>query len=360
MKTGKIFTLLLAVMITLTLCSCGTPSSSGSSDDPSTSGTFGESSTPSDDGKVYTLRYASNDSAEADRHIYFEEGLKAALEEKSGGRLTLEIYPSGSLSKPGSVLSDLKAGTVDIGLDNGTQYPGVYLYTELWGTAGLNYGDYDTTAQVLREFSEEYAAAEYKDVKLLAQVYSGAFSLITKRPITSVADFSGLSVRTTSNYGDWCDAMGGTIVSMTSSEVYEALRLNVIDSTMTSFSAITVFNFHEICDYVTLMPMVAADAVVAMSQATYDALPADLQAVIDDCIEDVYAEWNNYMHITEDKCRNTILEENQNLQIIDLSDEAIADFCEKANPSLEAKAAELNAAGLDGDGALAWLRERAQ
>ena len=90
-----------------------------------------ESSSSSEEGSTdtYVFTYATVDAEGSDHDRLVESKLKELLEEKSGGRMTLEVYYSSSLTGVGSTLDGIKNGTVDMGYDACGFYGAVFPYT---------------------------------------------------------------------------------------------------------------------------------------------------------------------------------------------------------------------------------------
>jgi TRAP-type C4-dicarboxylate transport system substrate-binding protein len=117
---------------------------------------------------------------------------------------------------------------------------------------------------------------------------------------------------------------------------------------------ISAFKIYEVTGYAYKMPAIYGNSVFLMSNSAYESLPSDLQAVIDEVsthipefVEDFLAR--NQAAVEEDTSGNPDFEYGE------LPDDVVAAMDEICLPMLEAKAAELDAAGLDGTGALELL-----
>ena len=90
-------------------------------------------------------------------------------------------------------------------------------------------------------------------------------------------------------------------------------------------------------------------------------MDAEAQAAIDKTIEDFLPVANKYSDANDQLSLDEILNEhNPDFKMYYMTDEAKAEIVKVAEPLLQAKADELNALGLDGDGALEWLRTNAK
>jgi TRAP-type C4-dicarboxylate transport system substrate-binding protein len=100
-------------------------------------------------------------------------------------------------------------------------------------------------------------------------------------------DFKGLKIRAASRQSSKLLArLGATPVGMPIPPVADAMTKGTIDGFMTAWEIIPAFKLHEVSKYHTEIEssrpsMFTAGFVMAMNQAKYDSLPADLKSVID-------------------------------------------------------------------------------
>lgn len=129
----------------------------------------------------------------------FLETWGAALEQKSGGRLKLNIYPFSQLGPVQRQFDLARNGQADmaVGLHGAT--PGRYPITELtsmpfsWPSGGSSS---TVTSKRLTELAPTYLAAEHQGLRLLLLGVTPPVSIFTaKRPIRSMDDVVGLKLR---------------------------------------------------------------------------------------------------------------------------------------------------------------------
>ena len=305
----------------------------------------------------YTFSFAIFDPQGSTFDKYIVEPFQNLLSEKSGGKITLEVYYGASLTGQGATFEAIKNGIVDFGVDTPGTYPGQYLYNELITTPGFNYGGHENFTRILNDYMKEFSDAPLDAFIPVACFAFGNFGIATtSKPVQTVDDIRGMTVRTTTQVIPWYEGMGASATFMPSPEVYEAMRLNVLDGAHTSMGSLEAFRWAEICDYFTFLPMMCGNTDIYMSKDLYDSLPADVQAVLDE----VFAEMlqvgidfaNASAEITQAYCQGA----NSNFQFLEVSD--ASGFIDAAQPLLQAKVAELNAAGLNGTAAYEWLMAR--
>ncbi|MDR2486933.1 MAG: TRAP transporter substrate-binding protein [Clostridiales Family XIII bacterium] len=336
------------------LTACGGGGDSGG--DAEAPATEGDAQVPAAEPE-YVLNYSSNDPQGSPNDEYVVQPLKKLLEEKSGGRITLEVFYSSSLANMGSCLEGIKNGTVDIGIDVLTMYPGEYMYTELLGTPGIAFGDPAAFATMVAEYMKAFPEKGLDSFKLISRVSSGAFGCLSKKPVSKPGDLKGMTLRASTNFIPWYEAMGGAGTFMPAGDIYESMKLSVIDGAHTSAMGVYDFKLYEVGGYYTFFPMTVGDQVICMSKDLYESMPDDLKAAVDEASEAMVQVTSDYVTEMEAQAQSNILAQNPDFQFVDITD--MKGFEDAAAALLDKKAKELDGAGLDGTGALQWLREHA-
>ncbi len=210
---------------------------------------------------------------------------KNLVEQKSKGRLKINIYPSGALSKSGTMYDAVKAGTADIVLDAGPYYIGRFPLSEGTQLPLLGAQSSWVASRAWMDLYDEFPEfrKEYADVKLLWLFSQGPGQLHTRKPVNKMEEVKGLIVRAPGGIGDIMKALGASPVSMPSSESYLALSKGTIDATVFPGEAIATYKLYEVTKHVTMSNLYVQWFFVAMNKEKYNSLPKDLQKVIDEC-----------------------------------------------------------------------------
>lgn len=119
-------------------------------------------------------------------------------------------------------------------------------------------------------------------VYYLGPQLSPSWDIMSKKPITSMADFEGLKIRSFGIEAKWYEAMGAMPVFMGGGEIYTGLATGVIDAARWASPAGNMNNsFHEIAKYyVQPSPMPVPNNFFAVNQQAWDQLPDDLKAML--------------------------------------------------------------------------------
>jgi TRAP-type C4-dicarboxylate transport system substrate-binding protein len=365
MKTkfaSRIGMLLLSLIMVLSFAACGGDKTDAPANtDPPASDADQDATTdpaadPEPAADPITITYASNDAPGALRYDIFEQGFADLMKEKTNGRITVEIYPSGSLSKPGELLDAIKAGTVDSGQDSFTRYPGQYPYFDLLTAPGWKFSTFEEFSSAASEYVTQFADASASDYKIIVLADAGQFGLASAKPIKSIADIKGKAVRNTPQFIPLFDKLGASSVDVSSGEMYEALKLNTLDAVNTNNHAIPNFHLEEVCAGFTYLPIEHTDVSIFMSQKLYDSFDPELQAQVDEVCEAMKQVALDYIKTATDDAVDSTLKANPDFQFIDLSDAEIATLQEDATGILADMAKKLDDKGLKGTDALEWIK----
>lgn len=204
------------------------------------------------------------------------------IEEKSGGRLKVTIFPGSTLGKPADHFDMVKDGVADLGFIAPGYTPGRFPLISAVELPLLFKTSKGGSLAVWSLF-DKYFKAELAGVKVLWiwVVPPGHFHF-AKKPVRVLEDLAGLKIRAgTPMLGNMVKALGGTPVNLAAPETYNALERGVVDGTIFPWEAIYSFNLAEVLRYHTVVDLWVAPLITLMNQKRYDSLPPDLRQVID-------------------------------------------------------------------------------
>jgi TRAP-type mannitol/chloroaromatic compound transport system substrate-binding protein len=216
----------------------------------------------------------------------FEEFAKRVTD-LSGGRLAVEALATGAVVAPPESLDAVGSGVLD-GHNGGPAYftgkdAAFALLGDPQGAFETPYQfqmwmEYGGGNQLARELYATYG------VHFVGGVWYGQECLVSKRPLRSLADFKGLKIRAPQGMnGEIFTRLGAAPVQLPGSEVYTALERGVVDAAdWGTLSMNDDLGYHKLAKYPTYpgfhsMPM----GEISVNKAKWDALPADLKAIIE-------------------------------------------------------------------------------
>ena len=215
------------------------------------------------------------------------EDWAAECDARSGGRLKLRIYPASQLGPVQRQFDLARNGQADmaVGLTGAT--PGRYPITELASLPFVSPKAGDSSAvasQRLTELAPKYLQPEFAGLRLLwvgVQPLSSFFT--ARREVDAVAALRGLKMRFQGEqHAKVLRALGAVPLQVPPGEIADGMAKGVIDGAVFNYEAAESFGLMSVTQHVREPPFFTATLVLAMNQAKYDALPADLRAIIDE------------------------------------------------------------------------------
>jgi len=206
------------------------------------------------------------------------------LEERSGGRLCIEIFHSAQLGQEKDTIEQTQFGVIDMNrvslgpfnnIIEETQIPSLpyifrstdHMHTVMDGPVGQ---------QILDAFSDH-------DLVGLAFYDGGSRSFYnSEKPIKSMADLAGLKFRVMQSdmFVDMVSALGANATPMPYGEVYSSIQTGVIDGAENNWPSYDSSGHFEVAKYYTLDQHLIVPEVLVMAKATFDKLSAEDQALV--------------------------------------------------------------------------------
>lgn len=217
------------------------------------------------------------------------EFLKKTLEEKSGGRIKVAVYPNSQLYRDGEAIGALLMGSVQIICPSTSKLTTVVPEFQVIDIPFL----FPTLGDVHRSFDGGLgkrlnALLEKKGLKALAYWDNGYKQLgNSRRPVRLPGDVKGLKFRIMSSkvLENQFEQVGANPQVMAFSEVYTALEQGVIDGQENSWSNMYSQKFHEAQKYITETNHGYLGYVLLTSKMFWDSLSPDLQKTFSEAVK---------------------------------------------------------------------------
>lgn len=207
---------------------------------------------------------------------------------ESGGRLKCQIYPAMQLGgTPPQLFDHAKDGVADIVWTVPTYQAGRFSKSEVFELPFMTRSA-ETGSPALWEYIQKHSLDEFRGTKLiLAHVHDGNVLHFASKDVKTLEDLKGLKVRAPTRLGTKVlTGLGAAPVQMPAPQVPESLAKGVVDGVSFPWEVVPALKIQEIAKTHTETPPGQPYPsntifVVAMNQAKYDGLPADLKKVID-------------------------------------------------------------------------------
>lgn len=204
--------------------------------------------------KQIKIRYATQLPA---THLLTQAEMKMAkaIEERSKGRVKMEVYPAGQLYKAMELLNAVMSGAAEMGTTPGAMFTGPVPTMDVFDIPLLlkDYGE------VLKTWEGEpgdilRAKMEKVGIKTIGfAAYGENLSFCSHKPLTKPADFKGLKIRCNTNMGaDLVKEFGAAPVIFSSAEVYDALQRKTIDAANSGVTSFVERKWYEVTEHATL------------------------------------------------------------------------------------------------------------
>lgn len=305
-----------------------------------------------------TLRVQHFLSADAPIQKGVLEPWEKAIEEQSGGRIDVQLYPSMQLGgKPPQLFDQARDGVVDISWTLLGYTPGRFPVSEVFELPFMS-GSATETTMALQDYQAKYLGDELKDVHPLLIHAPAAYKFHTKdKPVGEIGDLAGLKIRAPSRtMTDGLNALGATAVGMPVPEVPQALTTGVIDGAVIPWEVFGSLRIESVTKDHTEFGtenggMSTSVMALVMNQAKYDALPDDLKAVIDaNSGAALAAMAGAAFDAAETQERQKAVDAGHTITII--PEDALAPWQEASQPVIDAWVQSMNDAGHDGQAML--------
>jgi TRAP-type C4-dicarboxylate transport system substrate-binding protein len=209
----------------------------------------------------------------------------AAVEKDSGGRITGKVYPASQLGSIPRQIEGTQFGSIQCAVIPPEFFVGIDERFEVMAAPGL----------VNSLAHGQKVAADPAVLKLMLSLGAnkglhgvGMFmaepsDVISKEPIRHLADFKGKKLRTFASkfQTEAWSRLGATPVAMSLGDVLPALQQGAIDGAVAGMGPFTHMHFGDAAKYITMTNQPAIFLIVEVNKKWYEALPPDLQKIID-------------------------------------------------------------------------------
>ncbi|MEQ6917791.1 TRAP transporter substrate-binding protein [Halomonas aquatica] len=258
---------------------------------------------------------------------------KEEVEEKSDGRISIEVLPAAQVGGDVEIIEQIQMGLVDIGIPPTATLGNFEPRMQILDLPFL-LPDYDTMVKVLDgDVGREILDTLDDDNMYGVNFWGAGFRHITNniRPVETPEDLAEVRMRTMqapiiiSTY----ENLGANATAMAFTEVYNGLQQGVVEGQENPLANIYTMRFYEVQDYLSLTNHAYHAYAAVINQNSWDSLPEDLQQVMVEAFDngrDASRELT-----LQDEGR--ILEEIESeIAINEITDEARAAFIEASMP----------------------------
>jgi tripartite ATP-independent transporter DctP family solute receptor len=212
------------------------------------------------------------------------------LKEKSGGRMTLKMYHSGTLGSQPDAIEQVRMGGLEIGNfnlgplgpivpeANVVSLPFIFKDTDhMWRVLDGKAGD------IINEGMTKFGLVP------LAWYDAGARSFYNSiKPINQPADVTGMKVRVMNNdlYSGMIAALGGNPSPMAFAEVYQSLKTGVVDGAENNWPSYESTGHYEVARFYSNSQHLIIPETLCINAAVYKKLSAEDQKILKEAAQE--------------------------------------------------------------------------
>ena len=283
------------------------------------------------------------------------------ITKETNGRLQFKYYHSGTLIGPRETYSELESGVADGSALFAAYSPhGFEIHKAI---APWMYGipDDHKRTEIYRKITSKFPEidAEWTGVKILRLSTGSAYQLISVKPVHTIDDLKGLSIKVMGQYVDFIKKCGGEGIPLPMSETFISLQKGVIDGLLAPVETLKTFKFAEVAKYVTILNLTSTTYPgEGMNWDSWNSLPPDIQKTISDS-----EEWwlSEYIRVQKSKDDDGIeFAKKMGVEFIELSPKELNRFYDVIKEVCLESAKKLDADGYPGTEMFEEMRRLAE
>ena len=283
-----------------------------------------------------TLRWAQQNSLD---HPQGQGAKKFSelVEQRSGGKIKVRIFPSGQLGGDLQNVSALQGGTLDLMVLNAGLLVGLVKDFAILDLPFLfntpEEADHVVDGPVGRKMFEKLTA---KGLIGLGYTELG-FRNVTnsRRPIAKLEDFSGLKLRVLQSplFIELFNTLGANTVPLPFPELYTALEQKVVDGQENPVTVINDSKFQEVQKYLSITRHIYNPQSVLMSKRSWDKLSAEEKKIIQEALDEAKVYQRQVSRQKSEEALETL--KKAGMQVNEVASAELARIKEKAKPVID-------------------------
>jgi TRAP-type transport system periplasmic protein len=297
--------------------------------------------------KERTIRFAFQNAQE---HPQGQGAKKFAdlVEQKSGGKIKVRLFPSGQLGGDLQTVSSLQGGTLDVTVLNAGLLSSQVKEFGLFDLPFLFDSGKQADTVVDGPFGQKLAESLAPKNLVGLGYWDLGFRNLTnsRRPVAKLEDIQGLKIRVLQSplYIDLFNTLGANAVPLPFPELYTALEQKTVDGQENPATVIQTSKFAEVQKHLTFTRHIYNPQIVIFSKRVWDRYDPEEKKLIEDAAAEAKVYQRQVSRDAEAKAVEQL--KAQGMQLTELSPDEIARLRDKVKPVTEKFAKEANEASV--------------
>lgn len=212
------------------------------------------------------------------------------IEEKSGGKIKVKVYPNQQLGSERELVELLQVGSLAMTKVSAAALEGFAPMMQVYGMPYL-FRDDEHQKKVLNGPIGKQLLLDGEEFWLRGLCYydAGKRSFYTKdKPVNTPADLAGLKVRVMESptASNMVKAMGSSPTPVSYGELYTALQQGIVDAAENNAPSLYTSKHYEVCKYYSLDEHTSIPDVVIMSTKVWNQLTPEEQVWIQEAADE--------------------------------------------------------------------------
>ena len=246
------------------------------------------------------------------------------IEEKSGGELTMQLFPSAQLFKDKEVPEAVGSGAIEAGSAFLGRFTGAVPAVDVVNLSFFFKDEAQLRAAVatgspMREILDNAILKETGAKVLWWQAFGRNVYLSNGEAVRTPADMENKKVRTYGKVLGWTvEALGGAPTLMSGSKQFLAYQQGAVDVGMTGASAVESRKLYEVMDHMTLSFDSAIEFVAIINNDFFNSLSPEHQQIILEASAEVEQKLRDAIYSEE---AESVAALRSQMTVVDLTDE---------------------------------------
>jgi len=312
----------------------------------------------------FTLRFASVNTAGTSAYDRVLVPFAKAIEEESDGRIEVALKPLGGYGKPAELFTMVEKGDIEIASTVQGYNPGRFPQSSVMELPLMFDNSIAGTEAMMSLYREGLLDKDYASVKVLGLYVLPPYPIFTTgRKIETIRNFRGMRIRSPSiTVGLALSKLGAIPLGIPLTMIGDTLANDIVeaiaygwDTTATTKGAGGKFLIDQVS--VAVDAKLAAPALmVVMNRAKWDALPADLKAIIEKHTSELSIGSATIREEVEAVSKKKI-QADPRIAAMSFTDEQRAELKRVMSPAIEDWKASMAKRGIDGEKLYARARQ---
>lgn len=298
------------------------------------------------DGENFTIKFSHVVTPETPKGMAADR-FKELVEEKSDGRITVEVYSNSELYGDEDELQALQSGAVQMLAPASAKFTTIAPQLQVLDLPFI-FDDVDDIPEIVSPDSDvgkaiyENERLASKNVQVLGLWDNGLKQLSSNTEMREPGDLQGLKFRIQPSdvLRSQFQAWDASSTPLAFAEVYNALQQGVVDGQENPYSNIESQNMQTVQEHITESNHGYIGYVLVINTDFFDKLPDDLKDVVTESADEA-STYNREIAAELNEEARTTIEEGGTTEIYELSDEERQAFKDAVVPSVWEKHADV-------------------